>query len=60
MSETRMLWRIFEPMKNEITGSWRTVHNEDPHSETCSTHGEMRNSYNILVENLKRRDNSED
>jgi hypothetical protein len=29
-------------------------------SRTCSTHGRDKNSYNILVGNLKRRDYFED
>jgi hypothetical protein len=27
--ENRMLWRIFGPRRNEVTGGWRKPHNEE-------------------------------
>jgi hypothetical protein len=32
MFESRELRRIFGPKKNEITGGWRNVHNEELHN----------------------------
>jgi hypothetical protein len=29
VSENRVLWRVFGPKKDEITGEWREVHNEE-------------------------------
>jgi hypothetical protein len=30
--EKRMLWRIFEPERKEVTGDWRKLHNEELHN----------------------------
>jgi hypothetical protein len=29
--ENRVLWRIFGPKKDEVTGGWRKLHNEELH-----------------------------
>ena len=29
MFENRVLWRIFGPKRDEVTGEWRKLHNED-------------------------------
>jgi hypothetical protein len=31
-SDTRMLRRIFGPKRDEVTGGWRKLHNEELHS----------------------------
>jgi hypothetical protein len=36
MFEKRVLRRIFGPKRNEVTGSWRKLHNEELHN-FCST-----------------------
>jgi hypothetical protein len=30
--ENRVLRRIFGPKRNEVTGEWRKLHNEEPHA----------------------------
>jgi hypothetical protein len=30
--ENRVLRRIFGPKRDEVTGEWRKLHNEEPHS----------------------------
>jgi hypothetical protein len=30
-SENRVLWRIFVPKRDEVTGEWRKLHNEELH-----------------------------
>jgi hypothetical protein len=30
--ESRVLWRIFGPKRNEGTGDWRKLHNEELHN----------------------------
>jgi hypothetical protein len=30
--EDRVLWRIFEPKRDEMTGEWRKFHNEELHN----------------------------
>jgi hypothetical protein len=66
--EDRVLRRIFEPKRDEMTGEWRKLHNEelrdlysspsiiriikskgDEMGGPCSTHGEKRNAYRLLV-----------
>jgi hypothetical protein len=32
MSENRMLRRIFGPSRDEVTGGWRKMHNEELHN----------------------------
>jgi hypothetical protein len=34
--ENRMLGRIFKPNSDEVTGGWRTFHNEELHNLYCS------------------------
>ena len=36
MFENRALRRIFGPMKNEVTGEWRKLHNEELNDLYCS------------------------
>jgi hypothetical protein len=58
----RVSRRIFGPKRDEVTGGWRKLHNEELHnlysspsiirmikSIQCSTNGEKRNAYGILV-----------
>jgi hypothetical protein len=62
--ENRVLRKIFEPKGDEVIGGWRKLHNEELHNlygiirmisqgdemvRACSTHGEKRNAYRILV-----------
>jgi hypothetical protein len=63
--ENRMLRRIFGPKRDEVTGDWRKVHNEELHNlysspnvitmmeyamgTKCSTNGEKINAYRILM-----------
>jgi hypothetical protein len=30
--ENRVLWRIFGPKRDEVTGDWRKLHNEEIHN----------------------------
>jgi hypothetical protein len=30
--ENRVLWRIFGPKRDEVTGDWRKLHNEELHN----------------------------
>jgi hypothetical protein len=34
--ENRVLKRIFRPKRDEVTGDWRKLHNEDLHNLYCS------------------------
>jgi hypothetical protein len=34
--ENRVLRRIFEPKRDEVTGGWQKLHNEELHSLYCS------------------------
>jgi hypothetical protein len=57
--ENRVLWRIFGPKRDEVTGGWRKLHNEEMHGLYSSPSiirvmhvarmGEVRGAYNILV-----------
>ena len=29
MFENRVFWRVFEPKRDEVTGEWRKLHNEE-------------------------------
>jgi hypothetical protein len=67
MFENRVLRRIFGPKRNEVTGGWTKLHNEELHNlyiskynytvqvkedeigRACSTNGEQRNAYRIMV-----------
>jgi hypothetical protein len=37
LSENRVLWRIFGPKLDEITGRWRKMHNKELHNLYSST-----------------------
>jgi hypothetical protein len=37
MFENRLLWRIFGPKRDEVTGGWRKLHNEELHGLYYST-----------------------
>ena len=37
MFENRMLRRIFGPKRNEVTGEWRKLHNEELNDLNCSS-----------------------
>jgi hypothetical protein len=62
--ENRVLRRIFGPRRDEVTGGWRKLHNEELHDlyyspsiimkedemgRVCSTNGAKRNAYGLLV-----------
>jgi hypothetical protein len=49
--ENRVLRRTFELKRDEVTGGWRNLH-EKIHG-ACSTNGEKRNAYMLLVGKLK-------
>jgi len=34
--ENRVLWRIFGPKRDEVTGEWRRLHNEELYDLFCS------------------------
>jgi hypothetical protein len=34
--ENRVLRRVFGPKRDEVTGEWRKLHNEDLHDLYCS------------------------
>jgi hypothetical protein len=36
MFQNRMLGRIFVPKRDEVTGGWRKLHNEEPQNLCCS------------------------
>jgi hypothetical protein len=44
--ENRVLRRIFGPKRDEVTGDWRKVHNEELH--------DLYSSSSILIEQLRR------
>ena len=33
--ENRVLWRIFGPKRDEVTGKWRKLHNEEINDMYC-------------------------
>jgi len=35
--ESSVLWRIFGPKRDEVTGEWRKLHNEELNDLYCST-----------------------
>jgi hypothetical protein len=45
--ENRVLRKTFGPKRDEVTGGWRKLHNEEL--------GEKRNAYRILVGNPERK-----
>jgi hypothetical protein len=72
--ENRVLRRIFGPKRDEVTGGWRKLYNEEFHNlysspsiiknvqdkedemgRACSTNGEKRNAYRILVGKPERK-----
>jgi hypothetical protein len=44
-----MLRRMLKPKKKKVTGGWKRPYSEDNMGGSCSTNGEMRNVYKILV-----------
>jgi hypothetical protein len=59
--ENRVLRRIFAPLRNRITGSWRKLHNEEFHDLYSSPNIIMViKSRRMKKENLKGRDHLED
>jgi hypothetical protein len=36
VSENRVLWRLFEPKRDEVTGGRKKLHNEELHNLYCS------------------------
>ena len=36
MFDNRVLWRIFGPKRDEVTGEWRKIHNEELDNLYCS------------------------
>jgi hypothetical protein len=64
VSENRVLRRIFGPKRDDVTREWRKLHNEELLTKyyagdkieknevggECSTYGENRSVYRILVE----------
>jgi hypothetical protein len=72
--DNRVLKRIFGPKRDEVTGAWRKLHNEELHDlysspsiiriikawtmiwvGACSTNGEKRNAYRLLMGKLEGR-----
>jgi hypothetical protein len=68
--ENRVLRRIFGPKRDEMTGEWRKLHNEELHSPSIirivkarrmrwaghvARMGEKRNAYSLLVGNPEGR-----
>jgi hypothetical protein len=66
----KVLRRIFRRDREEVTGGWRTLHNEELHNSYSSPntnkviklmsmiwegHGKMRGAYRILVQKPKRK-----
>jgi hypothetical protein len=60
--DNRLLRRLFGSKRDEVTGEWRTLHNEELHdlhsspsiirmiqSRRVSTNGEKRIAYKLLV-----------
>jgi hypothetical protein len=63
--ENRVLRRIFRSKRDEVTGGWRKLHNEELHNfyswpsiirmiksrmgRVCSTHGAKRDAWEIMV-----------
>jgi hypothetical protein len=46
-----MLWRIFGPKKEEVTGDWRSVHNEELHGLYSSSNiSRMINSKRTTIQ----------
>jgi hypothetical protein len=60
--ENRVLWRIFGVWRDEVTGGWRALGNEQLHQfkeddtgRACSTNGDEWNAYSILVGETTRK-----
>jgi hypothetical protein len=50
VSENRVLRRIFGPMREEVAGGWRKLHNEELNNfHSMKYKGYIKNAYNILV-----------
>jgi hypothetical protein len=47
--ENRVLRGIFGPKRDEVTGKWRKLHNEENNEMggTCSAYGEERGVYRV-------------
>jgi hypothetical protein len=71
VNEDRMLRRIFGPERDEVTGGWRKLHNEECYNLYSSptiirkiralVHmGKIGNGYKFWLESLKGRHHSED
>jgi hypothetical protein len=45
--ENRVLRRISGPKRDEITGGWRKLHNEELHNLYCSPNTMMRQAGNV-------------
>jgi hypothetical protein len=74
--ENRVLKKIFGLKREDLTGGWGKLHNEelrnfakynwndqvkeDEMDRACNTNGEKRNAYRILVGNPKQSDQEED
>ena len=48
--ENRVLRRVFGPKRDEVTGEWRKLHNEELNDLYCSPHIEIkiRQNYNFV------------
>jgi hypothetical protein len=51
--ENRELRRIFGLKRDEVTGSWGKLHNEDLHNLHVACMGNKRSAYRILVGKLE-------
>ena len=66
--ENRVLWRMFRPRRDEVTGEWRNLNSEELNDqidknemgEACSTYGERRGYVGFWWGNLRERDHIED
>jgi hypothetical protein len=49
--ENRVLRRVFSPKREEVTGEWRKLHNEELNEMggACGAYGEERGVHRVLV-----------
>jgi hypothetical protein len=49
--KNRVLGRIFGPKRDEVTGEWRKLHNDELNEVggVCSMYGESRGVYRVLM-----------